>query len=98
MYNELEAVVEKEIRPYLRAHHGDVEIVDFKDGVLKVRMLGGCSGCPSAQYTLEDVVEKELKKRFPFIDSVVIADNISEEMWALARKILKSGQKETNRD
>lgn len=97
MYGEFEKVLEEEVRPYLKEHHGDIEIVDFKEGVLKVRFLGGCSGCLSAQFTLDDLVEKELKRRFDYIDSVVLADDeISEEMIAFAKELLRAGRnKET---
>ncbi len=41
----IEKVLE-EIKPYLQADGGDVELVSVDDGVVKVRFLGGCSGCP----------------------------------------------------
>jgi len=93
MYGDFEKVLEEEVRPYLKEHHGDIEIVDFKEGVLKVRFLGGCSGCLSAQFTLEDLVEKELKKRFEYIDSVVLADDeISEEMLDFVKELLRKNR------
>ncbi len=93
VYKEIEQVLETEVRPYLREHHGDIEIVDFKDGVLTVRFLGGCSCCPSVHYTVENVVEKELTENFDYIKKVVVAEpEIDEEAWALAKKLL-SGQR-----
>ncbi|MFY9174279.1 MAG: NifU family protein [Peptococcia bacterium] len=93
MLGEFEEVLEKEVRPYLRQHHGDVEVVDFKDGVLTVRLLGGCSSCPSMQLTLDNIVAIELKKRFSYIKEVVLAPReIDEESWALAKKILQASR------
>jgi len=35
------------IRPYLQADNGDVELVDVSnDGIVKVRLLGACEICP----------------------------------------------------
>ena len=33
------------IRPYIQQDGGDVQLVDFQDGVVTVRMLGACAGC-----------------------------------------------------
>lgn len=41
----LKRVLEK-IKPYLQVDGGDVELVSIEDRVVKVRFLGGCSGCP----------------------------------------------------
>ncbi len=41
----IERVLE-EIKPYLQTDGGDVKLVSVEDGVVKVRFLGGCSGCP----------------------------------------------------
>lgn len=93
MYREFEEVLEKEVRPYLNEHHGDIEIVDFQDGVLTVRLLGGCSCCPSMHLTVDNVVAKELKSRFDYIKEVVVAENeIDEEVLAFAKKILNASR------
>jgi len=89
--HEFAEVLDKEIRPYLREHHGDIEIVDFKAGILTVRLLGSCSGCPGSHTTVKEVVEKGLKSRFNVIERVVVAENeIDAEVWAFAKKILSS--------
>ncbi|MEG2188874.1 MAG: NifU family protein, partial [Christensenella sp.] len=59
---KIEQVLETEVRPELGGHEGDIEVVDFADGVLKVRFLGACSNCPSASLTLESVVAAALTK------------------------------------
>ncbi|MCJ7611999.1 MAG: NifU family protein, partial [Candidatus Aminicenantes bacterium] len=40
------------IRPGLQADGGDVELVEVKDGVVKVKLTGACGGCPMSQMTL----------------------------------------------
>jgi Fe-S cluster biogenesis protein NfuA len=53
------------IRPALQADGGDVELVDFVDGVVKVRLVGACAGCPMSQLTLANGVERVLKEQVP---------------------------------
>jgi len=63
---EVEEVLE-EVRPYLRAEGGDIELVDVVDGVVRVRLKGACAGCPMSQMTLKWGVEQYLKKKIPSI-------------------------------
>ncbi|OPY14170.1 MAG: Fe/S biogenesis protein NfuA [Syntrophus sp. PtaB.Bin001] len=60
------------IRPNLKADGGDVELVDVsEDGVVKVRLVGACSGCAMSQMTLKMGIERFLKERIPGIKEVV---------------------------
>ncbi len=70
MRKEVEAAIEK-IRPSLQADGGDVEVVDVtKDGVVKVRLVGACQGCPMSTMTLTFGIERELKKQVPGVKKV----------------------------
>ncbi len=69
MKEKLIAAIEK-IRPSLQADGGDVEFVDYEDGIVKVRMKGSCAGCPFSQMTLKNGIEQLLKKEFSEIKSV----------------------------
>ena len=59
----------QELRPYLQADGGDIELkgVDEEKGIVRVRLKGTCHGCPMAQTTLQLGVEKFLKKEIPEI-------------------------------
>jgi len=60
------------IRPNLQADGGDVELIDVgDDGVVKVKLVGACHGCPMAQMTLKNGIEKFLKQQVPGVNSVV---------------------------
>jgi Fe-S cluster biogenesis protein NfuA len=59
-----------EIRPRLQSDGGDIELVDVKDGVVKVRLTGACAGCPMAQMTLKMGVERYLKTKIPGVQRV----------------------------
>ncbi|MGC8915799.1 MAG: NifU family protein [Thermoanaerobaculum sp.] len=59
-----------ELRPALAMDGGDVELVSVSEGVVKVRLLGACSGCPMAAMTLVGFVEERLKSQIPEILAV----------------------------
>ena len=43
MIERIDEVLEKKVRPALLSHEGDVQIVEYADGVLKIRLTGHCS-------------------------------------------------------
>lgn len=45
------------IRPYLQADGGDVQFVDFQDGVVTVTMIGACAGCFMASADISEGVQ-----------------------------------------
>jgi Fe-S cluster biogenesis protein NfuA len=71
---DLKEKVEKEIedvREFLQAEGGDCEIVEAKDGIVKVRLVGTCRGCPFSQITLKMRIEAIIKERVPEVKEVV---------------------------
>jgi Fe-S cluster biogenesis protein NfuA len=66
---EVEKVLDS-IRPALQADGGDVELVDIDGGVVKVRLVGACGGCPMATMTLKGGIEAALKERIPAVERV----------------------------
>lgn len=69
--NQQVATVLHTLRPLLRTDGGDIELVEVENGVVKVRFLGACVGCPSNPVTLKDGVERTLKARIPEIREVI---------------------------
>ncbi len=68
---EVEKAIE-EMKPYLQADKGDIELVEVdKEGVVKVKLKGACRGCPMSQMTLQWGVERYLKKKVPQVKSVI---------------------------
>ena len=61
---QIKNVIHK-LRPYLQRDGGDIEYVDFKDGIVYVRMLGACAGCTMIDDTLKDGVEQILMEEVP---------------------------------
>jgi len=67
----VERVLEKEVKPALAMHGGDVELIEVTDdNVVRVKLTGACSGCPMAEMTILGVVEKTLISRVPEVQKV----------------------------
>ncbi|MDD5702567.1 MAG: NifU family protein [Dehalococcoidales bacterium] len=60
-----------EIRPALQADGGDVELVEVKDGTVRVKLTGACGHCPMSTMTLKQGIERVLKERIPEVKEVV---------------------------
>jgi Fe-S cluster biogenesis protein NfuA len=70
MEEEIKKALE-EIRPHLQADGGDVEFVEVTDdGVVKVKLLGACAGCPMRQMTLTHGITQFIKKKVPDVKEV----------------------------
>ena len=69
MKEKIQEAIDK-IKPMLQADGGDVEFVDYKDGIVKVRLQGACAGCPMSQMTVKNGIERMLKQEIPEIKSV----------------------------
>ncbi len=53
------------VRPYLDSHGGDVELLAVEDGVVRLRLLGSCDGCPASASTLELAIREALEDAAP---------------------------------
>ena len=64
-----------ELRPYAESHGGSIELDSIADGVVKVKMLGSCDGCPSSSATLSQGVEEALRRRWPDFRRLELVDD-----------------------
>ncbi|WP_455582525.1 NifU family protein [Dysosmobacter sp.] len=86
----IEEVLEEKVRPALRAHGGEIQAERLENGVLYVKLLGQCAGCPSADLTNETIVEAELKRALPeLVKKVSVVQTVSDELWEQAKKLLR---------
>jgi Fe-S cluster biogenesis protein NfuA/nitrite reductase/ring-hydroxylating ferredoxin subunit len=61
------------VRPYLGSHGGDVELLEVTDdGVVRLRLLGSCDGCPSSSVTLTLAVEGAVEAAAPEVTSIEV--------------------------
>ena len=60
---KIDAILDKDIRPYLKSHGGDIRLIGLEGNVLSVNYQGACGGCPHAMtgtlMAIEDVLKKE---------------------------------------
>jgi Fe-S cluster biogenesis protein NfuA len=66
------------VRPYLKSHGGDCELVSVHDGIVRLRLHGTCGSCPSSSLTLKNAVEEALYDAAPDILEI-IAENAAAE-------------------
>ena len=59
-----------EMRPYLMADGGNVELVEIDGPIVRVRLQGACGSCPSSTMTLKMGIERRLREMIPEIDEV----------------------------
>ena len=87
---KIEAVLDGKVRPSLRAHGGEIQVDHWEDGVLYVKLLGQCAGCPSADLTNETLVEAELTAALPeLVRKVAVIQTVSDELWEQAKRLLR---------
>lgn len=86
----IEAVLDEKVRPALRDHGGEIEVDHLENGVLYVKLLGQCAGCPSSDLTNETIVEAELKAAVPdLVQKAVVVQTVSDELWEQAKRLLR---------
>lgn len=59
-----------EMRPYLMADGGNVELVELDGPIVKLRLQGACGSCPSSAMTLRMGIERRLREMIPEIAEV----------------------------
>jgi Fe-S cluster biogenesis protein NfuA/nitrite reductase/ring-hydroxylating ferredoxin subunit len=63
------------VRPYLGSHGGDVQLLDVTDdGLVRLRMLGSCDGCPSSSVTLTLAVETAIRAAAPEVSGIEVEE------------------------
>ncbi|MEN2992704.1 MAG: NifU family protein [Bacteroidia bacterium] len=67
---QIRQVLEEYVRPGIAMDGGDVELVGFSDGVVRLRLRGSCAGCPSSLFTLRAGIEALLTRLIPEVRAV----------------------------
>ena len=60
-----------ELRPFLIADGGNVEIAEIDGPTVKVRLQGACGSCPSSTMTLKMGIERKLQEMIPEVSEVI---------------------------
>lgn len=88
MLKKIEKVLEERVRPELLAHEGNVEIAGFEDGILKIRLTGRCSGCPSAKLTTEEMIGRIIQEELPEVKDTILINETDPDLLDFAKKLL----------
>ena len=54
-------IIDTDLRPYVQADGGDIELVSVDGDKVRVRLTGACTTCPSSPSTLREGVEARLR-------------------------------------
>jgi Fe-S cluster biogenesis protein NfuA len=88
MKEKINKLLLEKVNPLLEAHYGGAVLVGYENGIAKVRLTGACQGCPSAQYTTEDIIKEILTSELPEIKDVILDTSVSQDLLDMAKKIL----------
>jgi Fe/S biogenesis protein NfuA len=66
----VQKVLEEVVNPSLATHGGGATLIDFKDGVVFLELIGGCQGCSMAGATLKDGIETSIRASVPEVEEV----------------------------
>lgn len=69
-FNQVKKVIEKDIRPFIEADGGRIQLKKVSNGVVYITLSGACSGCPGAVITLREGVERVLKIKVKDVKAV----------------------------
>lgn len=94
LWKHLEEIIERHIRPLLRDHGGDIAIREINGKDVRVTLLGACKGCPAAQITIEQTVQRILSEQMGNdIGNVILINETDPELLDFARQILNRNKK-----
>lgn len=88
MENKINEILSKEINPLLNEHLGSAELVEIRENIVYIKMLGACGGCPASQDTLENIIEAKITEQLPDIKGVRLYQGVSDELINFAKDIL----------
>ena len=72
-----------QIRPFLQRDGGDVQFIDYTpENYVVVELQGHCAGCPHAQLTIKQGIERIIKENYPEVAGVkAVNDMMDEGLW-----------------
>jgi Fe-S cluster biogenesis protein NfuA len=74
LFKQVYDIIEKDVKPFIQADGGSIELESVDDnGIVFVHLGGACAGCMGAAYTLKGGVERILKEKIPTISEVKLA-------------------------
>lgn len=89
-YEEVSQVLCNEVKPHLHSHGGDLSLIDVKNKEVLISFDGNCKFCPSANLTVETLVQAILREKLNDDEiTVTVQNEVSEELLSFAKQLLK---------
>lgn len=64
-------VITQVLNPMVAAHDGHIQLLDDSDGVIRIKLSGGCQGCAMAQVTIRQGIEVVLRRHVPGVVALI---------------------------
>jgi Fe-S cluster biogenesis protein NfuA len=62
----------EQVRPALRNHRGDVELLSIGENTVRLRLLGTCNGCRASTTTFKNLIEEAIYDRAPEVEAIEV--------------------------
>ena len=73
---QIEGIIETQIKPAVARHGGVINFKEFNDGELLLELSGACAGCAGSKMTLKMGVERIIKANVPEVEVVEAVDDV----------------------
>ncbi|MCI5725491.1 MAG: NifU family protein [Fusobacterium gastrosuis] len=93
--DKIKNFISESINPILEEHGGGVELLEYnmEKQSLNLRVYGQCCSCPHSIDTNENFIKANIFKKFPEIQNIYIENGLSEDLWNIAKNILRRENK-----
>jgi Fe-S cluster biogenesis protein NfuA len=86
---KIKEVIKVKIRPILVMDGGNIEFVDFVDGIVRVKLLGHCHHCPLANITIKSTVESMINEELGGGNEVLVEAMEFDEEEEILESLIK---------
>lgn len=94
----IKELLDTRIRPTVQEDGGDIVYMGYEDGIVKLKMQGSCSSCPSSVVTLKNGIQNMIQFYIPEVVSVEEvkdeADEVIEKEFEKLEKKVSEKEKE----
>lgn len=80
----IKELLDTRIRPTVQEDGGDVIFKGFENGVVKLKLVGSCTGCPSSTVTLKNGIQNMMQFYIPEVDKV---EQVEDEVDKISAKV-----------
>ncbi|KAI6180940.1 hypothetical protein M3Y98_00775500 [Aphelenchoides besseyi] len=78
----IKELLESRIKPMVQEDGGDVLYRGFDDGVVKLKLQGSCTGCPSSSVTLKAGIKNMMQFYVPEVKDVIEVTDVEDDLAA----------------